>query len=127
MESLKIEGSKKSPDIVFEPYSGVLIVGGRSSIENPTKFFTPVLDWAEEYSIKPGPKTTFRMQMEYFNSSSSKFLMKIFRVLEAIQKEGKSEVVIEWYYEELDGSMLESGEDFDSMLKLNFEYMVNKD
>ena len=126
MESLRIEGSKKSPEIIFEPYSGVMVMNGRSSLENPTKFFAPVLDWAEKYTIEPTKQTTFRMQMEYFNSSSSKVLMKIFRIMESMHKGGKSNFTIEWYYDELDGSMLEAGEDFQSMLKVNFKYMPHK-
>ena len=127
MESLRIEGDKKSPKIIFEPYSGVMVMKGRSSLENPTKFFAPVLEWAEKYTIEPSKQTIFRMQMEYFNSSSSKVLMKIFRIMEAMHKGGKSNFTIEWFYEELDGSMLEAGEDFQSMLKGNFKYMPHSD
>ena len=123
MQSLNIEAQKKSPKVICEPYSGVISMQGRFSLENPGKFFEPILNWVEEYGKNPRPETTFRMQMEYFNSSSSKLMMKAFRILEKIHKENKSKVTIEWYYDEMDGSMQEAGEDFDSMLEISFDYL----
>ena len=123
MESLNIEGGKKNPEVAFEPYSGVFVMTGKSSLENPTKFYDPIVAWLEEYGNKPNPKTTFRMRLEYFNSSSSKLMMKIFRTLENMHKESKTKCTIEWYYDEMDGSMLEAGEDFESMLKIEFKYI----
>ena len=126
MESLNIEGGKKNPEVSFEPYSGVLVMIGKSSLENPTKFFDPIVEWLEEYGNKPSPITTFRMQLEYFNSSSSKLMMKIFRTLEKMHKDTKTQCIIEWYYDEMDGSMLEAGEDFESMLKMDFKYISHE-
>ena len=123
MESLNIVGGKKNAEVAFEPYSGVLVMKGRSSLENPTKFFDPVLEWLAQYGEKPSSKTIFRMQLEYFNSSSSKLMMKIFRSIESMQKSGKTQCTIEWYYDEMDGSMLEAGEDYESMLSVDFNYI----
>ncbi len=40
--------------------------------------------------------------------------------LEAIHK-GKSEVIINWYYEEDDEDMLEAGEDYESIIRVPFK------
>lgn len=126
MESLNIKGDKKSPDIAFEPYSGLLVMKGKSNLENPGKFYDRILDWINTYSKQSAIKTTFRMEMEYFNSSSAKYLIKIFRLLEEINKGGKKKVSVEWCFEGNDQSMQESGEDFNSMLKLEFKYIELK-
>jgi len=123
MESLNIKGDKKSPAVAFEPYSGLLVMKGKSSLENPGKFYDRILDWINNYSKQPAVKTTFRMEMEYFNSSSAKFLMKLFRSLEEINKGGRKQVSVEWCFEGNDQSMQESGEDFNSMLKLDFKFV----
>ena len=127
MENLNVKAEKKRPSIEFELYSGLLRIAGNSNLENPGKFYDTVINWLESYSFKPAVKTTFKMEMDYFNSSSSKHLMKALRVLEKIQTSGKSDVLIEWHHHEHDGSMLEAGEDFASMLKIPFTYVETQD
>lgn len=123
MKSLNIKGDKKSPSIVFEPYSGYLLIKGKSNLENPTKFYEPVIDWVNEYAEDPAIKTTLRIELEYFNSSSAKHIMKLFRILEEINKLPKKSVVVQWCYDGADHSMKESGDDFNSMLKLDFDFV----
>ena len=127
MENLHIPAEKKSPNVEFELYSGLLKIGGNSNLENPSKFYDQVINWLESYSLKPAVKTTFKMEMEYFNSSSSKHLMRALRILEKIQLSGKSDVLVEWTHHEHDGSMLEAGEDYASMLKMPFSYTEIED
>ncbi len=58
--------------------------------------------------------------LEYFNTSSSKCILDVFKKLEAIHK-GKNEVIINWYYEEDDEDMLEAGEDYESIIRVPFK------
>ena len=127
MENLHIQAERKKPAVEFEKYSGSLQISGQSSIENPGKFYETVIDWLEKYIKEPAVETTFKMKMDYFNSSSAKHLMKIFRVLERAHVDGKTNVLIEWHHNEHDGSMLEAGEDYASMLKVPFTYMEEED
>jgi hypothetical protein len=60
------------------------------------------------------------IQLEYFNTSSSKCILDVFKKLEAIYKSG-NEVVINWFYEEDDEDMLEAGEDYQSIIKIPFK------
>ena len=56
--------------------------------------------------------------MEYFNTSSSKCILDVFKKLESI---ADSEVSIKWFYEEDDEDMLEAGEDYEAIIDLKFE------
>jgi hypothetical protein len=98
-------------------------MSGKSSLENPNKFYENVVLWMEKYEKDPAVKTTFRMELDYFNSSSAKHMMKIFRILERINKMPHKQVVIQWCHDGFDHSMQESGEDFQSMLKIDFEFI----
>ena len=71
MEELKIEGSAKTPTIEFNG-SGELLLKGRSIPENSIEFYKPILDWIENYGGSPQDKTVVNVQLEYFNTSSSK-------------------------------------------------------
>ena len=94
---------------------------GRSIPENAIEFFKPLVDWLDEYSEDSKDITNANIQLEYFNTSSSKCILDIFKKLESINKQDDKEVVINWYYEEDDEDMLEAGEDYQSILKIPFK------
>ena len=120
MESISIEGSAKTPTVKFDPESGVLEIKGRSIPENSIEFYKPMVDWLDEYASQAQKNTVVNIQLEYFNTSSSKCILDVFKKLEAINK-GKSDVLINWYYEEDDEDMLEAGEDYESIIRVPFK------
>jgi hypothetical protein len=120
MEPLLIEGTPKTPSIRFESDQGLVEIKGRSIPENSIEFYKPLVDWLEKYSETPGPLTKVNIQLEYFNTSSSKCILDVFKKLEAIHK-AKHEVIINWYYEEDDEDMLEAGEDYESIIRVPFK------
>jgi SiaC family regulatory phosphoprotein len=120
MEKLIIEPGIKTPHINFSPENGVLEIKGKSIPENSIEFYRPVYAWLDEYGRQPKNKTNIIIQLEYFNTSSSKCLLDIFRKLEPLQKNSSSEVSVTWLYEEDDEDMMEAGEDYQSIVKLPF-------
>jgi len=120
METLTINGTLKTPEILLNAEKGMLEFKGRSIPENSTEFYKPVFDWINEYSKKPKSTTSVKMHLEYFNTSSSKRILDIFKKLEKIKKAG-NEVSINWYYDEDDEDMLEAGEDYESIIKIPFK------
>ncbi|MFW6222336.1 MAG: DUF1987 domain-containing protein [Bacteroidota bacterium] len=120
MEPIQIEGSPKTPAVVFNSESGTLEIKGRSIPENSIEFYKPLVDWLENYARQPLESTKVNIQLEYFNTSSSKCILDVFKKLESIHKNGK-EVIINWYYEEDDEDMLEAGEDYESIIRVPFK------
>jgi hypothetical protein len=120
MEPLTIEGTAKTPNVKFEGDQGFIEIKGRSIPENSIEFYKPLVDWLEEYGKGPAALTKVNIQLEYFNTSSSKCILDVFKKLEAIYK-AKNEVIINWYYEEDDEDMLEAGEDYESIIRVPFK------
>jgi len=117
MESIKLEGTPKTPTVEFSAENGVLLLKGRSIPENSIEFYKPLIDWIENYSASAGSETVLNVQLEYFNTSSSKCLLDVFKKLERIS----NPVAINWYYEEDDEDMLEAGEDYDAIIDIPFK------
>lgn len=115
-----IEGTQKTPAIEFDPQKGVLEIKGRSIPENSIEFYKPIVDWLEEYSGAAASKTLVNVHLEYFNTSSSKCILDVFKKLESIHK-SNNDVQINWYYEEDDEDMLEAGEDYESIIRVPFK------
>jgi len=120
MESLLIEGTAKTPNIRFDGNQGLIEIKGRSIPENSIEFYKPLVDWLDLYSQSPKQTTKVNIQLEYFNTSSSKCILDVFKKLESIHKSNR-EVVINWYYEEDDEDMLEAGEDYESIIRIPFK------
>lgn len=120
MELVNIEGTPKTPTISLNSDNGTIEIKGRSIPENSIEFYKPIVDWLDEYANAPKEKTVVSIQLEYFNTSSSKCILDVFKKLENLKK-GKNDVVINWYYEEDDEDMLEAGEDYESIIKVPFK------
>lgn len=120
MEPLIIEGTPKTPSVHFDAQQGLVEIKGRSIPENSIEFYKPLVDWLEKYGENPAPLTQVNIQLEYFNTSSSKCILDVFKKLEAIYK-AKHDVIINWYYEEDDEDMLEAGEDYESIIRVPFK------
>lgn len=120
MENLVIEGTPKTPTIKFEPGDGKLLIQGRSIPENSIEFYKPLIDALESYSTSPKDNTSVEIELEYFNTSSSKCILDVFKKLEKINAE-KDGVIINWHYEEDDEDMLEAGEDYQAIINIPFK------
>ncbi|MEY5042637.1 MAG: hypothetical protein RLZZ414_2201 [Bacteroidota bacterium] len=120
MGKINLEGTNKTPKITFNEEDGVLELKGRSIPENSIEFYKPLVDALDAYSKNPKSLTRVNIHLEYFNTSSSKCILDIFKKLEAIKNAG-NDVNINWYYEEDDEDMLEAGEDYQAIIKVPFK------
>ncbi len=124
MKVIKINPTPKTPKVHFDASKGHIEIRGRSIPENSIDFYRPLLAWLEEYGDNPEPKTKAEIQLEYFNTSSSKCILDVFKALEEIHKKGKTDLKIHWYYEEDDEDMFEAGEDYQAIVTVPFEKVV---
>jgi len=130
MEKLIIEATGNSPRIVLDPESKKFEFSGESRPENVRKFYLPILEWLEAYTknqekLNDGERTSelqCQFNFEYFNSTSAKYILDIFKSLNAINALGV-ELEIKWLYEEDDEDMLEVGQEMSRMSKLSFDYV----
>jgi len=120
MENLNLVASPKTPLVCFDSATGVLELRGRSIPENSIEFYQPLNDWIDTYANNPCNKTVIDVKLEYFNTSSSKCILDLFKKLEKLNGQN-TEVSVNWYYEEEDEDMEEAGEDYQAIVKLPFK------
>lgn len=119
MENIIIEGTSKTPEVNFIANEGRLELRGRSIPENSIDFYQELNDWIIEYGSNPQSETIFEVKLEYFNTSSSKCLLDLFKLLEKINGKG-TQVEVKWFFEEDDEDMEEAGEDYNAIVSLPF-------
>jgi len=125
MNSINIDPTVKTPKVNFDAGTGILEIEGRSIPENSTEFYKPIFEWLDNYITSPNSKTVFNFKLEYFNTSSSKCILDLFRKLEKLHAAGK-DVVVSWYYEDDDEDMQEAGEDYQHIVKVPIKLVETK-
>jgi hypothetical protein len=124
MKKIAIEPTTKTPTVTMDPDQGLVEIKGRSIPENSVEFYRPVMEWLDEYNNSGNVATTdVNIQLEYFNTSSSKCILDIFKKLELIHKKNNN-IVINWFYEEDDEDMQEAGEDYQAIIKVPFKMQM---
>ncbi len=121
MENLLIEATSKTPWIHFDSLSGQMEIKGRSIPEEADDFWLPVLNWFESYIMHPHNNTIVKIDLEYFNITSSKRILFLLYKLNELVDSGM-EATVEWLYRESDEDMYEVGQDYAYMVKVPFVF-----
>jgi hypothetical protein len=116
-------GMEKRTPLVDFKVTGELRIEGRSIPENPVEFYEPLVKWIGELKKNHLKNISFSIKFEYFNTSSSKLLMQMLRMLEKLQLSGETNVKVIWYYNTFDQDMQDSGHDYQSITQIPFEFV----
>ncbi len=122
MEALRIESTLKTPEVLFDPKNNVFEIKGKSVPDNAEDFYAPILEWVEDYMTNPVDNMLLKIDLEYFNISSSKRILFILYKLNEL-KEKNYDIKIQWYYNEEDEDMFEVGQDYAFMVKIPFDFI----
>ena len=118
MENVEIKATIRTPKVVMNKEKGLIELEGKSISENPRAFYEPLLSgWVADYLRNPEETTNVSLKLEYYNTSSSMWILRILKELEKLYTNGKK-VVINWVYSDEDG--FESGSDYDAIIKIPF-------
>ncbi|MDX1904202.1 MAG: DUF1987 domain-containing protein [Thermonemataceae bacterium] len=128
METLKIEKTPNTPLVHLDADTGSLAIKGRSVPENPIGFYQPINRWLEDFKAEAAERVLrMDIELEYFNTSSSKCLLDVFKKMLALQKNGAA-VEINWWCEEYDDDMIDAGKDYQELLAdLDFQIKIIED
>ncbi|MGE0636820.1 MAG: DUF1987 domain-containing protein [Bacteroidia bacterium] len=123
MENLHLSPTKTTPLINFNASTGILELTGRSIHENPVVFYEPILQWLHDYTKSPAAHTTLIVKLEYFNTTSSKCLLDVFKKVKEITLNTGNSITIKWKYSHGDEDIKEAGEDYETIIGIPFEFI----
>lgn len=125
MDKIIVEGTPKTPSIQADPANGQIKIKGRSNPENSAEFYQPLIDWLDIYVKDFFGGASLTIDLEHFNTSTSKCIMDVLKRLRKINGPNRK-VDITWYYEEDDEEMLEAAETYESMTGMEFKKISKK-
>jgi hypothetical protein len=106
--------------------NGIIKIKERGLYGNNDEVTKSIMKWIGEYQSKPAEITHVIIAFEYLNSSSTKILFSILKMLsQVILYSGK--LVIQWYYEEDDEDILERGQFISSSLNIPINFVIIND
>jgi hypothetical protein len=123
MNDLILNPSRDTLSIICNYQTGMIELEGISYPQDAADFFNPIYEWLEIYIEQVGGSITLNLRINYLNTSSTKCLFDFIDRLEEYYKEGK-EVKINWYYEQDDEDIRETGLEFQEDMELPFELLA---
>lgn len=115
--------TEDEPGMILDADQNIIEFSGRSLPEDPGTLYEPILDWVKEYSENPNQATIVDFKLDYFNSSTARFIVEILEIFEDIRHAGHQVSVNWWFYED-DTVMQERGEEIESIIDLDFNYKI---
>jgi hypothetical protein len=114
MENIDIQATKGeffTPRVFMNAATGECELSGESYIEDTLDFYRPVVQWLEQYTAQGLQPLNFTFNLQYYNTSSSKYLLDIIKVMKKHHDAG-GPVKISWFVPKDDYDMLEEVEDY---------------
>lgn len=119
MQRLYLASTKSSPEVDFNPDTGILKISGQSYPENASSFYQELFAWLKEYLAAACGVIVVELRISYMNTSSTKCLMDMIYLLENAFNAG-ADICINWHYTAKNRSMRECGEELGEELGLKF-------
>lgn len=123
MDDINIAATKSTPGVAFK--DGIMRINGQSYPENALHFYEPVIQWVQQYLEVQAGSACFEFNLEYMNTSSSKCIMDLIDILDSAFAQGK-DLVINWYYDADNESLLECAEEFQEDVKVPFNIIAQE-
>jgi hypothetical protein len=124
MNKYFVEQAENTPGVSLDMETGIFEIKGVSRPENVQDFYDPILAWFDDYMKEAaGKNVELTIFLEYFNSSSAKYILNILKKMAEFLASGIT-VKVNWNYEDGDEDMLEVGEEMQRMVRFNFNFVV---
>jgi len=121
MNPIDLKPTNTTPAITFN--KDKLTITGRSIPLSEAKFYDPFIAWAETLEVDT---LTIEIKLEYVNSSSTKKLLHLFKMLDVNHK--IRQLFVNWFYEEGDEESKDHGKVFENLMKrAKFRFIRYKD
>ncbi|MFO0494939.1 MAG: DUF1987 domain-containing protein [Flavobacteriia bacterium] len=126
METLIKTATASSPYLEMNSHKGQITITGRAIDYNPNEFWSTVFSWTTDYLENTNEKTTINLNFEYLNTLNTKKLFVFLKLMEFMGSK-KTDIQINWFYEDDDEDMHELGKDINSLLRLEMNFIPVKE
>jgi hypothetical protein len=123
MTTIFSEGNDEIPTIHLNKEENIFLLRGRSIPPNSENLYKPILEWFAEYLQSPNETTVLELELDYFNTSTQKYLADLFHLINTQRDTSKLFTVI-WKYSADDHDMKLIGEQFLGFVDFKFDFQT---
>jgi hypothetical protein len=125
MENIVLEASEEvaTPEIKFISQTGICEISGESYLEKTYAFYDPLYAWLREYMNTQKKPLTLNMRLKYMNTSSSKCILIMLKIIKDYIDEG-NQATVNWYMKADDDVMKEEVEDLREEAELPINMII---
>jgi len=116
MERIRIQEEKYSPYVLFDGDKAILEITGVSILEHAENFYKPLIEAVEKFKEEYKYPLNATFDFHAFNTATARQLLTLLKALKEVP------AIIRWVYEDDDEDMLEAGEDYQDMVKMDFVF-----
>lgn len=101
MENLEIQGQLSTfftPSVNFSAETGICELSGESYLEDAFQFYDILMNWVNQYFEEGNNELEMNIRLTYFNTSSSRAILDLLRLLKNYQESRDYKVIVNWYY-----------------------------
>lgn len=88
-----------------------MVMSGESYPENSFELYDQLIQWINSYLNSSKQSLTLELNLNYLNTSSIRFMIDIFDLLESAFEDGK-EVLVQWMFDDRNPRSSELGAEF---------------
>jgi hypothetical protein len=124
MKRIEIPASNNTPHIIFDADSAIFSIEGKSFPEDSKEFYRPVIEWMDEFKATKPKSIRLSFNLFYLSSSSIISVKQLLMKVVDLNASGTAATIV-WNYDEDDDDIKKTGEDYQKLTKLNFDFVVN--
>lgn len=113
-----INPSSKTPLVIADTLEGEISISGVIIPENPVPFFNELMEITLE-SNKLANNLSIIFDLEYFNTGAARYIYDYLK-----KTKNLTGIKITWFYQTDDEDIFESGQEFQAMTGLQFNFVI---
>lgn len=119
------QGTDNLPYVNFDIENGVFEIVGKSYPQNAENFYAPLIEMVKEYCTSPKNHTSVTCRIEYFQTTSQRFLVEILYDFTQIAPPNKIEINWGCTDDVLDDEeeIIFVGKDLENILNFKFNFL----
>ena len=125
MDPFVLEATHATPAVNIDYQKGTILLTGQSHPEDALKFFKPVIQALDSFEELEPIDIVVDFKMLYFNTSTARCIFLILKELKKLERIGHK-VDVNWYAEEDDLDMQETGSDFEVLTGIEINMILIK-
>ncbi len=125
MENYFHQATDNLPYVNFDTETGVFEIIGKSYPQNAENFYAPIIKLVKEYCQSPKNQTSVTCKIEYFQTTSQRFLVEILHDFSKISAPNKIQINWGCTDDVLDDEdeIIFVGKDLENLLNFKFNFL----